>query len=552
MLLLPNIKTARRSMKHKLFGYMTALAALLVVALCMGLLVLGRLNSPKEDMAKALNLQLKVFRDDMESMWKNNATLAEHLSGDMTVMLENCLEQRDVSFGELTGDRDSIVAIQEAMLERLCQYTRQSDASGAFVMLNAVISPDGADTMNSGLYVQKSNVQYFTGDMLLYRGVANVGKRQGVMPHRKWAQEFDREQFAELTRHLEKAAAPIAENCRLTEVLELPGTSERAMLLTMPMVGADGTVYGLCGFSVNETYFVTHHEQPSNLARLVCCLTGSTSKAQKADDMLVCYSGDDYCYVPTGRMLSQTEKDGLLHFIGEEFSFVGLAMPLDLAKGDADNHTVAVMIPKEDYDSVVLKSTLGDIVLTALLLFFATVCCLFFSRKYVAPILKDLERLKQQDRGGEDIAFNELKNVSSVLQKQDEQHKQRVSTLEGEKQEVTSQLEQAKADAKQLAYSRKTEIDPAVYQRFLRGINSLTEREEQLFRLYADGMGIQEVRKCLDMKQDAIKFHNTNIRSKLGLSAIKEIARYAAVMRQGEEVLPPAEEEEPAEECPNE
>ena len=50
------------------------------------------------------------------------------------------------------------------------------------------------------------------------------------------------------------------------------------------------------------------------------------------------------------------------------------------------------------------------------------------------------------------------------------------------------------------------------------------------------------------MKQDAIKFHNTNIRSKLGLSAIKEIARYAAVMRQGEEVLPPVEEEEPAEE----
>ena len=160
--------------------------------------------------------------------------------------------------------------------------------------------------------------------------------------------------------------------------------------------------------------------------------------------------------------------------------------------------------------------------------------------------------MKQQDRGGEDIAFNEMKNVSSVLQKQDEQHKQRVTTLEGEKQEVTTQLEQAKADAKQLAYSRKTEIDPAVYQRFLRGINSLTEREEQLFRLYADGMGIQEVRKLLDMKQDAIKFHNTNIRSKLGLSAIKEIARYAAVMRQGEEVLPPAEEEEPAEECPNE
>lgn len=543
MLLLPSIKTARRSMKHKLFGYMTALAALLVVALCMGLLVLGRLNSPKVDMTKALNLQLKVFRDDMETMWKNNATLAEHLSGDMTAMLEDCLKQRGVSFGALTGDRDTIVAIQETMLEPLCQYTRQADCSGAFVMLNTVISPEGEDTMNSGLYVQKSNGQYFIGDMLLYRGVANVGKRQGVMPHRKWAQEFDRDQFAELVRHLEKAAAPIAENCRMTEAVILPGTSERAMFLTIPMVGADGTVYGLCGFSVNETYFVTHHEQSSNLAHLVCCLTGATGKAAIADNTLICYSDDDYCYVPTGRILSLEKKDGLLHFIGEEYSFIGLSTALELAKGDTDSHTVAVMIPKEDYDSAVLKSTLGDIVLTALLLFFATVCCLFFSRKYVAPVLKDLERLKQQDRGGETIAFSEMKNISSILQKQDEQHKQRVTTLEGEKQEVTTQLEQVKADAKQLAYARKSEIDPVVYQRFLRGIGALTDREEQLFRLYADGVGIQEAKKLLDMKQDTIKFHNTNIRSKLGLSAIKEIARYAAVMRQDEEHI----EEEPEE-----
>lgn len=41
------LKNARRSMRHKLIGYMIVLAVLLIAALYAGLTLFGRLSSPK-------------------------------------------------------------------------------------------------------------------------------------------------------------------------------------------------------------------------------------------------------------------------------------------------------------------------------------------------------------------------------------------------------------------------------------------------------------------------------------------------------------------------
>ena len=62
------LKNARRSMRHKLIGYMIALAVLLVAALYAGLFLFGRLSSPKAEIKKTLDLQMEVFQNDMESL----------------------------------------------------------------------------------------------------------------------------------------------------------------------------------------------------------------------------------------------------------------------------------------------------------------------------------------------------------------------------------------------------------------------------------------------------------------------------------------------------
>ena len=69
------LKNARRSMRHKLIGYMIVLAVLLIAALYAGLTLFGRLSSPKAEIKKALDLQMEIFQNDMESVSYTHLTL---------------------------------------------------------------------------------------------------------------------------------------------------------------------------------------------------------------------------------------------------------------------------------------------------------------------------------------------------------------------------------------------------------------------------------------------------------------------------------------------
>ena len=392
--LLSKLKQAQPSMRRRLFLYMGALAVLLLAALFVARLLLGQLKSPRAETEKALSFQMGAFRSDMSSLWRNVSVMGIHLSEDMTAIIE----EQTSDFSSLNGDVDAVGALQEAMLEPLCQYVRQTDCSGAFILLGASLSSDPAVDSKAGLYVQRGNAEHTTGDLLLYRGVADIGRRQKVMPHRKWAQEFDLSSFPGFAEHLEKASAPIERSCRTTEFITLPGTTEQAILLTVPMVGADGRVYGLCGFSVNQTYFLAHHTQPTGIGSLACVLSDSAEGLDIQKGLLT-YPAGGFCFVPDELLAEKSLRGGLSAFVGTELSFVGISEPFTVAAGDEAPHDLTVLIPKSDYDRALLKSRLEAAGVLMLLLFFAVSCCLFYTRRYLRPILRDIERLKDESGG---------------------------------------------------------------------------------------------------------------------------------------------------------
>ena len=320
--LLAKLKQAQPSMRRRLFLYMGALAALLLAVLLVALLLLGQLKSPRAETEKALTFQMGAFRSDMASLWRNVSVMGVHLSEDMTAIIE----EQTSDFSSLNGDVDAVGALQEAMLEPLCQYVRQTDCSGGFVLLSVSLNPDAAADSFSGLYAQRSNAEHTTSDLLLYRGMADIGRQHRVMPHRKWAQEFCPADFPGLADQLEAASAPIERACRTTELLTLPGTTEQAILLTVPMIGADGTVYGLCGFSVNQTYFLAHHAQPTGIGSLACVLSDSAEGLDVQRGLLT-YPTGDFCFVPDELLEKRSLRGGLTAFVGSELSFVGISEP---------------------------------------------------------------------------------------------------------------------------------------------------------------------------------------------------------------------------------
>ena len=543
------LKNARRSMRHKLIGYMIVLAVLLIAALYAGLTLFGRLSSPQAEIKKTLDLQMDVFQNDMESLWHNVSVMSIHLSGDMTALLEDTLLQQGISFEDLDGNVEATKAVEDAMLEPLSQYVRQADCSGAFVVLESSMSGEDTADARSGLYVQRANAGRVTNNLLLFRGIASVGKAHNVMPHRKWAQEFHIGQFPNYAEHTLQAAAPIADSRRTTDLLTLPGTSEKAILLTIPMIGADGTVYGMCGFAINQSFFSACYDQPSNLGRLACLLTAESGDTLDAEAALMTYTEEGFCYVPPQTLTVKPMNSGLVSLNGNGFSFVGMVQSLTAAKGDRTPHTLAVLIPKEDYNIAVAKNILQTVLLSALLLFCAVVCCLYLARRYLAPVHRDLDRLRDEDRGGEQMAFSDFEPISATLQAQDRENAKIITTLEEEKQsvqeqavqlldrneELQGQFEAAQADAQRLAYSRKSEIDPAIYEMFLVGYEMLTPTEREIFEALADGSSPREISEQRNCAESTIATHRKNIYRKLGIHKAYQLKICIALLRQNQE-----------------
>lgn len=517
------LKQAKPSMRRRLFLYMGALAALLLVTLFAVLLLLGQLKSPREELAKSLTFRMEAFQSDMESLWRNVSVMGLHLSEDMTAILE----KQTTDLSKLDGDADAVERLEEAMLEPLCQYVRQADCSGAFVVLNTSLV--SADSSFSGLYVQRSNAAHTTSGLLLYRGMADIGRRHDVMPHRKWAQEFDLSEFPGFTRYLESASAPIERNCCTTPLLTLPNTSERAILLTVPMLGTDGTAYGLCGFSVNQTYFSSHHAQPSGVSRLACVLSGSAAGLDISKGLLT-YPANGFCFVPDELLTEKPLQEGLTSYTGAELSFVGLSRPFMAADGDVEPHILTVLIPKSDYANLLLKSRLEIGGLLILLMFFGVICCLFYTRHYFTPILEDIDHVTAAGGEAGNPFFEELLPLSNKLRV----HERTITDLETERQDLRGQMEQAEADAKRLAQRRKSEIDPEEYQLFLSAYQKLGPEARTVIDAMVDGVSAQVLAEQLGKKMSTVYSYRRDIYGKVGIQGenkLQQLRICVALMR---------------------
>lgn len=533
--LLSKLKRAKPSMRRRLLLYMGALAALLLFSLFAVLLLLGQLKSPREEMKKTLTFQMEAFRSDVTSLWRNVSVMGVHLSEDMTALIE----ERVKDFDALSGSADALEQLEASMLGPLCQHVQQADCSGGFVLLSVSLNPDAAADSFSGLYVQRSNAEHTTSDLLLYRGMTDIGRQHRVMPHRKWAQEFCPADFPGLADQLEAASAPIERACRTTELLTLPGTTEQAILLSGPMVGADGRVYGLCGFSVNQTYFSAHHAQPSAVSSLACVLSDAAEGLHIQKGLLT-YPAGGFCFVPDELLAEKSLRGRLSAFVGTELSFVGISEPFTVAVGDEAPHDLTVLIPKSDYDRALLKSRLEAAGVLMLLLFFAVSCCLFYTRRYLRPILRDIERLKDES-GGAQMTFDELQPVSARLRS----HEQTITVLETEKLDLQGQVEHMQsqvvdtqeqlddslAEIRRLAYLGKKELDPADYQKFLEGYAKLSSKELEICAALAKGLS---ARQCAEQTGNALSTIDTyrkRVYEKTNIHRVRQLRLCYALMQ---------------------
>ena len=133
--------------------------------------------------------------------------------------------------------------------------------------------------------------------------------------------------------------------------------------------------------------------------------------------------------------------------------------------------------------------------------FFVVFCCMNFHRRILLPAFRQFEEDRRESR-------------------------RRMDELQLERQQMQTELSR-------LADVCRNESVPDAFQTFLEGIPNLTKTERRIFDGYVAGLRSREIVEQLDIKDSTLRFHNKNIYEKLGVSSLKQLQQFVAILNSG-------------------
>lgn len=540
---LPVISTKKRTLKQTLFGYMCILVLLLCGLLVAGMFLIGHFTSPKQHISEMLEFQTELFERQIDTYYDNLAVMSIQLSYNTTAILENYLDENKITFSDLNDSEMHIENLQEKLIDTVKQKLWEADCTGTFVMLEAQVNSkvQNADTSHTGIYLQRNSLEVADTRVLLYRGIAKVGKDHNCMPHRKWRLEFSTELFPNYEELKAEAAFPLNQSYRITDVALLPGTDQHVMLMTVPLLSEDGTFYGICGFELNEGYFKQIFAQPSEFNRAIFCISKSSEDLILSESTTLS-SGvlNEYYLEPYDNFTLKSFGGGLTEYCGENEVYIGVTKEIRICPGTSTS-AISVLIPKSDYEHMASANILRIILL--IITFSLELVCLslFFTKRFLQPIKNALDSIRKKEYSQDTAYSSEITDLFVYLAEQDRIAEEELDKLLREKadavntaNELQSKFYETEKQNKRLAYSRKNEIDPYDYEHFKNSLKTLTPKEQTVFELYLQGKTVKEIISLLGIQESTVRFHNKNIYSKLGVHSLKQLLRYAAVLKQEE------------------
>lgn len=544
---LESAQTQGISMRRRLMLYLFAFMIFFALLITMLLFLFGAIDPIGSEMERALKNQLENSADFIEEQSNNQAAYAVAFSKQLTAAVRDELTDSGIPFDQLHNNPDALTSMQDRIFEIVYNNMQLVPCSGAFCFLNTTVNDTLPDESYQGLYLKFANLyaeNTIHNDVCLYRGFSSIARENNINLHSTWQLETRKGLFPEVDTLMASRSDSISKAYFLTSVYRLPDTWENVRLLCIPVFDSRGTTIGVCGFEISNLYFMLSHKaSETEQSHIFCALLDRCS-----DGYVGQIAGNQSGYFPPVDSVFTVENNlSLTVFHSGDIEFIGKMR--ELAVGTT-THVVAVMLPAEEYQALVKTVQLKIAAILFIAAFAILAVALWGSKKYVAPILKDLERIKDGtglEQGSSRVL--EIGDLFAFLEQQDREHEAALSTLHQEKLEAqirqerlqnelhqaNSEYESAQTEIARLAYSRKQEIDPDDFQYFLKGISQLTPTEQKVFNLYLEGKNAKEIIAILEVTENTLKFHNKNIYNKLGVSSRKQLLRYATLMKQQEE-----------------
>lgn len=523
-------------MRKKLFGYMLVLATVILLTFAVFLFMFGRFTSTEDKISDVLSLQTEFFDREMTAYYNDITLRGARLSENAAQLTEKYFQSNNIGFNDIKNSSLHIEALEERYIDLLRDELLKVKCSGAFILLDA--SATGADGSKAGVYLNQDLFGTTNREtMLIFRGNVKTAKELGIMPHRKWRLEFDTSGFPNFEEILSDTAKPLEKASHICDIVILPGTSERVMLVALPLRGENGRTYGICGFEVNESAFKNMHAQPTTLPHLTCIFSRSDDDAVNIGEGLSCGTKNGYFLAPKDSLKIKPLKKGLVALKNEYGAYIGMTKKTSLYASGVP-YTVTVMMPYEDYSQQETQNTVHLILIVILSGFAVLTLCLYFSKRFITPILKALEKIKQSEKLALDenrSSFLEIDDLFAFLSERDNEYQKSFEELSKKHEHTQIEMDRIQSENKRLIEEHKNIIVQDDYDYFRSGVRRLTPTERKIFNLYLEGRTVPEIMQLTNIKQSTLKFHNSNIYGKLGVSSKKQLLSFAAIYLKNED-----------------
>lgn len=275
------------------------------------------------------------------------------------------------------------------------------------------------------------------------------------------------------------------------------------------------------------------------------------------------------------------EHGKYIRFSSSSTNYIGKLLPVEIANA---THYLAIMLLENVYNEMLASARTKAVAIFGLILLLFLASGYLLNKKYVEPIVRDLQQLRSNPHQRPCSDLEELEQIYSAWQSKDFQNKERMLSLEQEKSFAQQEYERAIHNLQSIALQQQklqeqydalqatlqeqsrilTEkmellqrekeeaerqyasaqyimqgylnkdmppIDEDSYNMFVNNLSQLTTKERAIFDLYLAGLVPKEIAGQLGISENTLKYHNKNIYGKLGVKSRKELLQCIKYMQ---------------------
>lgn len=521
-------------MRRRFAIYLISHVVGFLILLFLLLNLLGVVNLVSVQLERVMDTELENSVFQIERDLDELAAYALAMSEQITAETERFLYRKDIDFRELNNNVEMLSELQLENYNIVYNYMHLAECSGAFYFLDTTVNDSLPEEYYNGLYLKLTNLyseSVASRETAMYYGAASVAMETGSDMYTTWQFELEKDIFPEIEEIIGAAEIHDDSEYWVTAVHSLPDTWENARLLCVPVFDRIGQCVGVCGFEMSDQYFQLLYKagdaEQENLVFGLFSGNGMEYTGQIAGSR----SGYSPATIGMVRIEPGRRFDS---FITDSGEFLGKRIAFNVGKNEL---TAAILLPEEAYQTMTRYEKLKAYSMLAGFLLLVIVSGIILSERYVEPLRHGLEQLKAtRDEQEFQSKLPEINDLFRFLSEKDRER-------EREQDRERQRLEQIQADMQveydrvqeqltRLGEQRRKEIDPDSYHLFRESLKTLTPKEKEVFSLYLQGKSSKEIIALMEFGENALKYHNKNIYSKLGIASRKELLMYATLMEQ--------------------